>query len=150
MAATLNQLVGDNWAMGAEYRYTYSSLRWFYPTFTPFGDQASLNQTETAQLNQSDTYLLFFHPSGFYARAEAQWYLQYNTGHSPSDFDPPVPRSDFVQVNLLAGYRFWHRRGDISFGVLNVGGGDYSLNPLNVYNELPRSRVFMGRINLSF
>jgi hypothetical protein len=39
---------------------------------------------------------------------------------------------------------------DVAFGVLNLGGHDYSLNPLNVYNELPRSRVYLGRLRFSF
>ena len=92
-----------------------------------------------------DAFVLFTHPSGFYATAEAQWYLQNNSGYTPT-----LPQTDFVQVNLLAGYRFWHRRADVAFGVLNVGGEDYHLNPLNVYTELPRSRVFLGRVRISF
>ena len=32
----------------------------------------------------------------------------------------------------------------------SVGGDDYKLNPLNVYSELPRSRVFLGQVRLNF
>lgn len=150
VSTTVNQLVGKYWAMGAQYKYIYSKLSWDYPTIVPFGGEPSLNQTETAALHQINAYLQFNHPSGFYARAESQWNHQDNSGHNPSDFDPPPSSSDFIQVNLFAGYRFWHRRGDLTFGILNVGGSDYSLNPLNVYNELPRSRVFMGKIRFNF
>jgi Tfp pilus assembly protein PilF len=143
---SFNQLLGRDWSAGVDYRYTDSKLGWFYPTVAsvPVG-HAPLNRTETADLHQVDAFLMFTHPSGFYATAEAQWYLQDNSGYTPA-----LPQSDFVQVNLLAGYRFFHRRADVAFGVLNVGGEDYHLNPLNVYNELARSRVFMGRIRISF
>jgi hypothetical protein len=149
-SATLNQLIGNDLAVGAQYNYTHSRLAWSYPTIVPFPPAQSLDQTESADLQQVTGFLQFYHPSGFYARAEAQWYLQFNSGQSPSNFDPPNPRNDFVQVNLFAGYRFWHRRGDLTFGVLNVGGGNYSLNPLNILNELPRSRVFMGKASFTF
>jgi hypothetical protein len=101
-------------------------------------------------LQQLNAYLQFTHPSGFYGRAEAQAFFQQNWGHAPLGFDPPPGHSDFVQVNLLAGFRFWHRRVDIAAGILNVGGGDYELNPLNPYSELPRSRVYYGRVVLNF
>jgi len=149
-SVTLNQLWGDDWAFGVQYRYTRSALAWTYPTITAAANQASLNTTEEAGLHQIKVYGQFTHPSGFYARAEAQSFFQQNTGNSPLAFDPPPARSDFVQVNLLAGYRMWHRRVDISAGILNVGGGDYELNPLNPYSELPRSRVFFGRLAFNF
>ncbi len=148
--ATVNQLIGNDWAIGGQYSYTHSRLSWLYPTIVALPPAGSLDQTESADLHQMSGYLQFDHPSGFYARAEAQWYLQFNSGDDPSNFDPPNPRNDFVQVNLFAGYRFWHRRGDLTFGILNVGGGNYSLNPLNVLNELPRSRVYMGRASFTF
>ena len=149
-SVTLNQLWGDDWAFGIQYRFTQSTLAWNYPTVTTPVNQASLNQTEKAGLHQVNAYIQFTHPSGFYARTEAQSFFQQNTGNAPLDFDPPPARSDFVQVNLLAGYRTWHRRVDISAGILNVGGGDYGLNPLTPYSELPRSRVFFGRAVFNF
>jgi hypothetical protein len=123
--ASFNQLLGRDWSAGVDYRYTDSQLNWFYPKLASIpATHAPLNRTETANL---------------------QWYLQDNSGYTPA-----LPQSDFVQVNLLLGYRFFHRRADVAFGVLNVGGEDYNLNPLNVYNELARSRVFFGRVRLNF
>jgi len=144
--ASFNQLLGQFWSAGVDYRYTDSQLRWFYPTISsvPAGSPP-LNRTQTAHLHQADAFILFNHPSGFYATAEAQWYLQNNSGYTPAE-----PQSDFVQVNLLTGWRFWHRRANVTFGVLNVGGENYHLNPLNVYNELPRSRVYLGRVTVNF
>jgi hypothetical protein len=147
-SATFNQLLGQEWSAGVQYRYTHSELNWFYPTILatqPKLKDPPLNRTETANLHKVNGYVLFAHPSGFYARGEAHWYLQDNTGYTPARAG-----SDFVQFNFFTGYRFWHRRAELTFGVLNVGGSDYRLNPLNVYNELPRSRVYLGRVRLNF
>jgi predicted Zn-dependent protease len=149
-AVTFNQLWGDDWAMGLQYRYTESRLAYLYPTINTLANQRSLDQAEKAGLHQVNAYFQFTHPSGFYARAEAQSFFQQNRGGTPLAFDPAPANSDFAQVNLLAGWRFWHRRADASAGILNLGGGDYKLNPLNPYSELPRSRVFFGRMALSF
>jgi Flp pilus assembly protein TadD len=144
--ATLNQLIARDWSVGVDYRFTDSKLRWHYPTIPAVGPGlAPLNRTERGKLHQTDGFVQFTHPSGFFGRAEAAWYSQENSGYTPAR-----PGRDFVQVNLLAGYRFWHRRAELTFGILNVGGDDYHLNPLNVYSELPHSRVFMGRVRLSF
>jgi len=144
--ASFSQLLGREWSAGVDYRYTDSQLNWFYPKLASIpATHAPLNRTETADLHQVDGFVMFTHPSGFYARAEAQWYLQDNSGYTPA-----LPQSDFVQVNLLLGWRIFHRHADVAFGVLNVGGEDYHLNPLNVYNELARSRVFFGRVRINF
>jgi Flp pilus assembly protein TadD len=143
---SLNQLIARDWSVGLDYRYTDSKLRWNYPTIpTNTPGLAPLNRTERGKLHQTDAFVQFTHPSGFFGRAEALWFLQDNSGYTPAR-----PGKDFVQVNLLAGYRFWHRRAELTFGILNVGGDDYHLNPLNFYSELPHGRVFMGRVRLSF
>ena len=149
-SVTLNQLVGDNVTMGLQYRYTDSKLTWTYPTISIAGGQSALNSTERAGLHQANAYLQYAHPIGFYARGEVQSYFQHNSGSAPLNFDTPAAHLNFVQVNLYAGWRFWHRRADARFGILNVGGGDYQLNPLNPYNELPRSRVFYGKLAFNF
>jgi Tfp pilus assembly protein PilF len=143
---TLNQLIGRDWSVGLDYRYTDSRLRWHYPTVpTVNSGLAPLNRTERGKLHQADAFVQFTHSSGIFGRAEAQSFLQNNSGYTPAR-----PGKDFVQVNLLAGYRFWNRRAELTFGILNVGGDDYHLNPLNFYSELPHSRVFMGRVRISF
>jgi hypothetical protein len=55
-----------------------------------------------------------------------------------------------VHLNLYLGYRFWRQRGEITIGGLNLTDADYRLNPLNVYSELPRTRVFYTRLRLNF
>jgi hypothetical protein len=56
----------------------------------------------------------------------------------------------FPQVNLLVGWRFRNRRGDIAVGLLNVTGEDYRLSPINYYTELPRERTLYTRLRFNF
>ncbi len=150
VSLTVNQLLGAYVAAGAGYSYARSTLNLsdaFILGLAPY----PVEQDELeAQLHKVSGYLQLTHPLGFYARAEVQWYRQFNSGYVSGTFDQPLPETDFSQVNFYVGWRFLHRRADATFGVLNVGGRDYSLNPLNVYNELPRSRVYMGRLLFNF
>jgi hypothetical protein len=52
--------------------------------------------------------------------------------------------------NIFVGYRFRRQYAELSFGVMNLTGTDYRLNPLSVYSELPRERVFAGGIRFNF
>jgi outer membrane receptor protein involved in Fe transport/Tfp pilus assembly protein PilF len=147
---TLNQLLGNYVTAGAGYQYTRSTLGLSDAYLLNLAPDTVENADLEAQLHQVHAFVQLTHPCGFYARAEAQWYLQFNSGYTPGTFDPPLPRSEFAQVNLYAGWRFWRRRAEAMAGILNVGGGDYSLNPLNVYSELPRSRVWTVRVRFNF
>ena len=69
---------------------------------------------------------------------------------SGSPVELNVPGDTFGQVNAFFGYRLPRQFGEFAIGVLNAGGGDYRLDPLNVYSELPRERVWMARLLLSF
>ena len=53
-------------------------------------------------------------------------------------------------LNAFAGYRFLHRKGQVTLGILNITDQNYSLNPLNLYNELPRSRTLLVSLQLNF
>ena len=63
---------------------------------------------------------------------------------------PAEPGDDFWQFNAFAGYRFLHRKAEVTLGLLNITDQNYNLNPLNLYNELPRSRTLALRLQLSF
>ncbi|MGA2749099.1 MAG: FecR domain-containing protein [Verrucomicrobiota bacterium] len=143
-SVTLNQLIGADFVLGAAYKITQSDL---HETLhgIPVSALASANQMLTATLQEIDTYLLFNHPSGFYAKFEAHWYGQNNAGWTPAE-----PDVNFAQENIFAGYRFAHRRAELQLGVLNLSGGGYDLNPLTVYQELPRKRVFEAGLNFVF
>jgi hypothetical protein len=90
-------------------------------------------------------YRRCINPCGFFARADALWRHQNNAGYATA-----LAAEDFWQVNLQAGWRFFHRRAELSAGVLNVAGADYRLSPLNLYAELPRDRVFFTQLKFQF
>ena len=143
LLATANQLLSEDWSVGAQYRFTKSQLHTLFREI-PATVNAGADRTERADLHQVNVYLLFNHPSGFFARADTQWYSQSNSGYSPS-----LPSDEFFQHNLLIGYRLRRHRGEVSFGILNLTGRDYRLNPLNLYSELPRDRLFIARLKIN-
>ena len=141
---TVNQLVSDWWSFGAQYRFTRSRLHTQFPEILPTVD-AGADTTEQADLQQATFFAMLNHPSGFYARFETLWYHQDNFGYAT-----PLPGDDFFQHNFLVGYRLRRQLAELTVGVLNIGGTDYQLNPLNTYTELPRSRVFVARCKVNF
>jgi len=143
-AITLNQLIGENFVFGIDYKLTHSDLRESLPEI-PLAALSTANSRLTSTLQEGDAYLLFDHRSGIYAKLDAHWYGQRNDG-----FNPGEPYSSFFQENIYLGYRFLHRRAEMQLGILNLAGGDYDLNPLTVYQELPRKRVFEASFNFIF
>jgi tetratricopeptide (TPR) repeat protein/outer membrane receptor protein involved in Fe transport len=151
LQVTANQLLGRDWALGAVYRVSEATLNdnfgnvpdgLFYYNFQP------RSQTR-ATLQQLDLTVFYNNPSGFFAEGEALWFGQSNVGY-PNATTPAEPGDDFWQFNLFAGWRFAHRKVEASVGLLNLTGQDYRLNPLNVYNELPRSRTLAMRLQINF
>ena len=172
LTATINQLVGDYWTFGLRYRFTYSEL-----DRTLDGFDAGIRASRSAgalpaltgagraraesSLQELNIQAAFHHPSGWFARAEANWYGQENDEffESARVEDGRVSRrrsdrgqsgDDFWQFNLLGGHRFARNRCEISCGVLNLTGEDYRLSPLNPYVELVRDRTFVVRARLEF
>ncbi len=149
--ATINQLAGDCWALGARYRYTRSHLHDEFPGLT----RAVFSRTETtteSRLHELSLYALYNHPSGIFARAEANWFSQENDV-PPNPAQPkidPMPGDDFWQFNVLAGVRFHRNQCELSCGLLNITGEDYHLSPLNPYVELPRDRTVVVHCKISF
>jgi hypothetical protein len=145
---SINQLLGDYWSAGASYHFVSSELRQRLlevPISVPKAEE-----TFRSDLDHVNAYLLFNHPSGFFARAEANWYAQDNTYRVNGANTVDQPSDEFAQVNLYTGWRFPRQRGDFTFAVLNVGGGDYHLDPLNSHPELPHERVYSLRLRLRF
>ena len=142
--ATMNQLLGECWSLGARYELSQVELQTSYPDIPSSVTSANYAKND-ATLHEVSLFALFNHPSGFFARAEGNWYSQNNWGYQPA-----LAGDDFWQVNLFAGYRFWRRHGQIQMGVLNLAGQDYHLNPLNLYTDLPRERTFTVSLELSF
>lgn len=142
--ANFNQLLGNYFVVGADYRLTQVELQDVLPD-VPVSALPTAGQAEHARLHQVTSYLLFNHPSGFFAKAELLWYAQDNWGYAT-----PLPGDNFFQENLYVGYRFAHRHAELMLGFLNLGGQDYQLNPLTVYSELPRERVIEARLSFVF
>jgi Tfp pilus assembly protein PilF len=152
-AIYLNQLVSRDWAFGLSYKFIRSELEQTL-TQVPTALLADAKTYNSSDLHTVSLYALYSHPSGFFARAEGNWYLQNNLSRTNSaggnTVDVPLPGDDFYQVNLWLGYHFRRNRGSIAVGVLNVTGTDYKLYPLNPYVELPRERVFAARVAFRF
>ena len=146
LVVAVNQLVGADWALGARYRLTDSDLATHF-TDIPSGalGAAGLRQDVSAKLHQLDLYCIYQHSCGFFSQFDALWSHQENSGYSPA-----LPGDDFWQFNLYAGYRFWQRRAEAKIGLLNLADQDYRLNPLTLYNELPRGRELTVSLKFNF
>ena len=147
VTATLNQLVGKEWAFGARYRWSRTELSDDFPgiprvsaAFEPQRDFASV-------LQQLTLYAIYNHPSGWFGQLQGVWSRQSNHGHG---FGGAEPGDDFWQYNAFVGCRFWQRRAEATIGVLNMGDQNYKLEPLNLYSELPRERTFVARLSFKF
>jgi Tfp pilus assembly protein PilF len=144
---TANQLLGKQWAVGAQYRVSEAVLNDNYPTVPSglFFDNFTPRARTEGTLNQLTLSANYNHPCGFFAESDALWYGQSNEGYNPAE-----PGDDFWQFNAYAGWRSPRRRMEVTVGLLNIAGEDYQLNPLNVYNELPRSRTLTVRLQFNF
>jgi Flp pilus assembly protein TadD len=141
---TFNQLLSDEWSVGARYRVSAADFDVRFrdvPASAAFA--SNLNQNVTAILHQIYLHASFNHPSGFFAHANTVW-----TQQSNQHYTPDLPGDDFWQVNLYAGWRFFRRHAEVRVGLLNVTDQDYKLNPVNLYNEVPRDRTLA--VNLKF
>ena len=142
---TINQLVGDQFSFGARYRLTRAVLTDDFPDVpaTIISMSFQPQQRVQALLHQLDLGMVYNHPCGFFAQAQALWNLQDN-------YTPDQPGDQFWQVNVSAGYRFPRRRAEIMFSLLNLTDRDYRLNPLTIYQELPRRRMLAIRLQMNF
>lgn len=146
VALGINQLLGDEFALGCRYKLTDADLE------TRTLDIAStvagagvLNQNVQAQLHQVWLYGIYQVRCGFFTQFDAVWSKQSNDGYATA-----LPGEDFWQFNVSAGYRFLQRRAELRVGVLNLTDEDYHLNPLTVYRELPRERTLAISCRLEF
>jgi tetratricopeptide (TPR) repeat protein len=143
--ATINQLIGDEWAVGSRYQVSRAELHRVLNA-VPTSINAIGDREERAVLHQLDLFAVFNHPSGIFIRGDALWYRQTNE----NDPQPGLPSDDFWQFNLYAGYRFHRNLAEVMLGFLNITDQNYRLNPLNLYQEIPRERTLFARVRLSF
>lgn len=141
---TLDQLLAKQFGVGASYRLSRADLAQSL-TEIPTAVLATANQDLEAILHQVRVYARFNHESGFFSDVEGIWSQQSNRGYTPN-----IPGDDFWHFNAYAGYRFYQRRAQVRLGILNIGDRDYRLNPLNLYRELPRERMFVASLRFNF
>jgi hypothetical protein len=151
VSLTANQLVGNEWALGAVYRLSRAVLHDDFPevpaTGVFFGSPVPFQRTARVEgvLNNLNLFAIYNIPCGFFAEGQALWYSQNNIGYGGA-----IPGDDFWQFNAYVGYRFPRRRAEITLGLLNLSDQNYKLNPLNIYSELPRERTLAVRFNVHF
>ena len=145
--ATVNQLLGERWSLGASYRLSEADLRDSYPaSIASLPTSPALDVSAT--LHQVTGFVRFNHECGFFSEFSSMWTQQSNRGYGTGVKD--LPGDDFWQFNVFAGYRFLQRRAEVRVGVLNLTGQDYRLNPLNLHDEYPRERTFYTSLRLNF
>jgi tetratricopeptide (TPR) repeat protein len=148
LTASGHQLLGRDWALGAVYRFSRASLKDSFPQVSPAiasGSGFTAFYYLRGVIQSLDLDVVYQNPCGFFARMDALWTQQQNEGYAPAE-----PGDNFWQGNVQAGWRFFHRRAELSAGVLNVAGRNYHLNPLNVYQALPRDRTFFTEFKIQF
>ena len=145
---TAHQLLAQEWSLGARYRLSEADLRARYPDVpaaVPNFSHLKLVQNESGTLHQLNLFLTYNHRCGFFGQFHSLWSAQSNFGYAPAR-----PGDDFWQHHVFLGYRFPNRKAELRVGILNLAGRDYRLNPLNLYAELPRERMFTASVRFNF
>lgn len=151
LMASVNQLVGRDWALGASYRVTDSTLHATYPDI-PTAILPASDLLDSATLHELGLSVNWNSPSGLFARIEGNFYSQ-DLDDDPAGRPPgtsPRENDAFWQTNALMGYRFNRNLCEISAGILNINDQDYRLSPLNPYFDIARERTFVLRFRASF
>jgi hypothetical protein len=152
VSITINQLVSDEWSLGTHYRFAHSELKRTLPE-VPTSVFGGARRFDDGNLHRAGVFALYNHPSGWFCSADLNWYIQnssFSTNNGSRDVTTTIPGDEFPQLNVVGGYRLKRQRGELAIGGLNLTGEDYRLNPINLYAELPRERVFYVRLRLRF
>ena len=156
LTVSLNQLVGERWAFGARYRVSHADYEAVIGAIPEFRVDPTtgieVRPDHESVLQQALLYAIYNHPAGWFVQGQAVWTAQHNRGYPDADSSDiiPIEDTDFWQLNVLAGYRFWQRRAEVAVGLLNLTDKDYRLAPLNLTTELPRERTFVARLSFKF
>jgi hypothetical protein len=149
----LHQLLGQQWSFGLGWRWHEATLDRSTPGLTQLvPDENKWPGRHSATLQELWGRLQWQHPCGPFGRLDTKFLWQ---SHHEDATRQPVTRAfsqheNVAEIDLQIGFRFPKNRGEISCGILNVGGGDYRLAPLSGYPELPHERVFSTRLQLNF
>jgi tetratricopeptide (TPR) repeat protein len=141
LTLTINQLLGQEWSVGAAYHLIAAEVS--YNDFVPGATGKIKNQSTLDEINLFANWNL---PCGFYSQFQANWWDQGgNRGFAVSE-----PGDAFWQFNYFAGYRFPRRHVEVQVGVLNLGNQDYRLDPLTYYLEQSHTRTFVSSLKFNF
>jgi tetratricopeptide (TPR) repeat protein len=147
-ALTVNQLLGDEFAVGAGYRFIRSELQTTLPEL--LGDGLALASVkDRATLHEIALHADWNSPTGLFARVEANWYSQ-DLDDDPRSGGPPRNGDAFWQFNAFAGYRFNDNLCEVSAGILNIGDSGYHLSPLTPHADLVQRQTAIVGCRLSF
>jgi hypothetical protein len=144
----VNQLIGENFSVGASYRLSEAELDNRFteiPSAAPATGGFNPDQDLSSSLQEVNLFARVHLRCGFFSEFNSLWLAQSNRGYAPD-----IPGDDVWQLNLFAGYRFPNRVAEIRVGVLNLNDQDYRLNPLNLYYELPRERTLAASLKFNF
>jgi hypothetical protein len=135
-SAYVNQLLGEDWALGARYTYTHGELDRAFPELSAAGVNG-FSSEESSSLHQAEAYLIWNGESGWYSRLNARFFSQDNSGYAPARAG-----DSWTQLDFAVGKRFLDSRGALECGVLNLTDENYRFNPVLTQPEHPRERVF--------
>ena len=144
----LQQLLGQNWSVGARYRISQARLELDYddiPLQAITSDNLKTSETLEAIVQRTEVSLLYRNRKGYFAQILGRWWVQSNTGYPGG-----LPGEDLFQIDMWIGRRFWKQRGETSIGILNLSDQDYRLNPLNLLPELSRERALAWNFRFLF
>ena len=148
LAASIDQLFGDGWALGARYAVSKADYESRYPQIPAAADEVGgfeREQNHEAVLHRLTLSALYNHSSGFFGRGWGTWLVQSNQGYTTD-----IPGDNFWQFNVELGWRFLRRRVEARVALLNLTDQDYRLNPLNLMAELPRDRELVVSLRFNF
>jgi tetratricopeptide (TPR) repeat protein len=146
--ATINQLLGDEFAVGAVWQVTRSDLETLRPRLQPLVGGLD----DRAVLNEFSLFADWNSPHGFFARFEANAFSQDLDRKGPGAGSNPLAKrgDDFIQLNAWTGYRFHDNLCELAAGILNLGDVKPGLSPLSPCAELPDRRTVAVSLRTSF
>jgi tetratricopeptide (TPR) repeat protein len=144
-AATVDQLIGDQFAVGLIYRRTRAHLHQRTPLVAAAANPDA-DRTDNATLDELSLHAVWNSPWGWFAGSQVAW-RQQDASTMPRNI---TNHDDFVQVDVWTGRRFRQNQCEISAGVQNLTDQDYYLNPLTYVQSLPHERTFFLRCRLGF
>lgn len=138
----ISQLLGETWAIGVRHTFTNAELDRSFPELLA-ANIPGYESSDASDLHQTEAYLIWNHPDGWFSRLNARLFSQNNDGYAPERAG-----DSWSQFDFSVGKRFSDNRASFEVGVLNLAGDDYLSNPLLTLPDFPRERVFFLEMRL--